>query len=220
MNEIKIIPASDSSLLIKYFAKEKLFIYKLSKLLEQELGDYILDLAYTTSNLIIHYDIIKISFKNLSKKIQQLELKDLKNKNLQLTPPKIHKINVYYDLYEEWDLAELCLAKKINIKDFIKIHSSKIYEVEALGFLPGFGYLGSLDEKIRFPRRLSPRIKIKAGSIAIANRYTTIYPSDSPGGWNIIGHTSLKMIDWNQASPTILTVGDSVKFEPTLKKEF
>ena len=98
--------------------------------------------------------------------------------------------------------------------EVIKTHSSVNYLVYAIGFSPGFPYLGGLPEKLNTPRLKNPRIKIPAGSVAIAETQTGIYPSATPGGWQIIGKTPLKLFDHNRNPPVLLNPGDKIKFEP------
>ena len=89
-----------------------------------------------------------------------------------------------------------------------------------LGFLPGFAYMGSVDDRIAAPRLLSPRMQVAAGSVGIAGNQTGIYPLDSPGGWNIIGRTPLLMFDVNKEEPCLLQPGNTIQFISITKDEF
>jgi inhibitor of KinA len=102
----------------------------------------------------------------------------------------------------------------------MQMHCSKTYRVFMLGFLPGFAYMGTVAGDLVMPRRETPRIKIAAGSVGIAGRQTGIYPFESPGGWNIIGRTPLKMFDVNRADAALLKPGDRVQFYPISQTEF
>jgi KipI family sensor histidine kinase inhibitor len=95
----------------------------------------------------------------------------------------------------------------------ISIHSSAEYRVFVTGFVPGWGYLGVLDQRLRLPRRATPRTRVPAGSVAIAESQTGVYPSATPGGWHLIGSTDVQMFDPQQTPPSLLSVGDRVKFE-------
>ena len=99
-----------------------------------------------------------------------------------------------------------------NVNELIEIHTSKIYRVYMLGFLPGFAYMGEVDEKLEMPRKQQPRQRVEAGSVGIAGKQTGIYPFSSPGGWQIIGQTALKLFDAGKKEPTLLKAGDKVKF--------
>ncbi len=98
--------------------------------------------------------------------------------------------------------------------DVIKRFTSRTYRVFMLGFLPGFAYMGEVDESIAVPRKDSPRTKVPKGSVGIASRQTGIYPCESPGGWQIIGRTDLEMFTPNNNTPCLLAAGDEVRFVP------
>ena len=215
------IYSANTSLLIKETDRQKLLPF--AELLEAEFSDYILDLTPAYFSLLVHYDILKISHVEFIQKIQ----KCFQNKKFVLSSQqksgvknKIHKIPVYYGTEVGWDLEEIGKEKSISLADIIELHSCATYEVYAIGFRPGFGYLGDLEKKLHRPRKKTPRLQIPMGSIAIANEQTAIYPDSSPGGWNLIGKTYLAMVDWQKENPCLLQVGDKVKFEPITKKEF
>ena len=118
------------------------------------------------------------------------------------------------------DLARVATHNGITPEKVIHFHSTPVYKVQLLGFSPGFPYLGELHHKLHTPRLDSPRLKIFAGSVAIGGRHTGIYTVDSPGGWNIIGHTEIKIFDLERAIVGVeedaffLQQGDQVKFVP------
>ena len=124
---------------------------------------------------------------------------------------KTHRLPVVYD---GEDLPEVAQRTGLSVDDVIQIHSSAEYRVFVTGFVPGFAYLGILDEQLALPRRESPRKRVPPGSVAIADRQTGIYPAATPGGWHILGTTSSKMFDPAREQPALLQVGDTVKFEP------
>jgi inhibitor of KinA len=112
------------------------------------------------------------------------------------------------------DLQSLAKAKNLSEAAFISLHSRAKYVVLAVGFMPGFGYLGGLPKRLHAPRLATPRTRIPAGSVAIGATYTGVYPFESPGGWNIIGRTALKLFDPTQPEPSSLRVGQVVHFKP------
>lgn len=130
------------------------------------------------------------------------------------------KIPVCYEKDFAPDIEEIALIKNISVEEIIEIHTSIPYRVYMLGFLPGFAYMGQVDEKIEIPRRSQPRQKVEAGSVGIAGRQTGIYPLVSPGGWQIIGRTPLKLFDANNNEPVLLMAGDTVQFYSISKHEF
>ncbi len=218
---MKTYPASDNSLLIKETDRQKLLPF--ADLLEEKFSDYILDTTLAYFSLLVYYDILKISYTDFIQKIQKLfqeNESNLSSKKKSLVKSETHTIPVYYGTEVGLDLEEIKQTKNLSLDEIIKIHSHPIYEVYAIGFRPGFGYLGDLEKKLHIPRRSDPRLQIPTGSIAIANEQTAIYPDSSPGGWNLIGKTYLSMVDWKKENPCLLQVGDRVKFEPISKKIF
>jgi len=105
-------------------------------------------------------------------------------------------------------------------EDVAAIHSARTYRVFMLGFVPGFAYLGTVDERIAAPRRTSPRLGVAAGSVGIAGLQTGIYPQQTPGGWNIIGRTPMQMLSLDRVEPSLLRAGDSVRFHPIDRSGF
>jgi len=112
------------------------------------------------------------------------------------------------------DLALVAAHTGLSVAEIIHRHSEATYQVYCLGFQPGFAYLAGLDPSLATPRRESPRVRTPAGSVAIGGNQTGIYPSSGPGGWQIIGRTSLVLFDPNRDSPSLLQPGDSVRFVP------
>lgn len=125
---------------------------------------------------------------------------------------KLWKIPVCYDEEFGLDLAEISEVKKCSTSEIIKRHSEAIYTVYFIGFLPGFLYLGGLDEQLYFPRKAKPRQRIEKGSVAIGGSQTGIYPNASPAGWNVIGNSPLELFDATKANPCFANAGDRVKF--------
>lgn len=118
------------------------------------------------------------------------------------------------------DLAELAQMHQLSISEVIKLHSTAVYEVYMIGFLPGFAYLGGLPDILATPRKAMPRQAVPMGSVGIAGAQTGVYPLESPGGWQIIGQTPLKMFDSDLPEPTLLNAGDEVVFKPIDHEEF
>lgn len=129
------------------------------------------------------------------------------------------RIPVCYDEEFGTDLEQIAATKNMEKQEIIQLHCSRTYRVYMIGFLPGFSYMGTLDPKIEMPRKPKPQV-VAAGSVGITGMQTGIYPLLSPGGWNIIGRTPLKMFDPDWENPTLLHAGDSVEFYPINKNEF
>ncbi len=118
------------------------------------------------------------------------------------------------------DLAEVARHCAVKEEDVIALHSGAEYTVLAVGFTPGFPYLGGLPAKLRTPRRATPRVSVPAGSVGIGWSQTGVYPLASPGGWQLIGRTPLKLFDLKRNAPALLRVGDRVQFRPITAEEF
>ena len=130
------------------------------------------------------------------------------------TPGRLVEIPVWYDPRVGPDLERIAREHDLDIKEVITIHSEREYRVYAIGFAPGFGYLGEVDRRIATPRLATPRLKIPAGSVALANAQTAVYPSESPGGWNLLGRTHVTMFDPDREGFSLLQPGDRVRFIP------
>ncbi|MFN0015385.1 MAG: 5-oxoprolinase subunit PxpB [Saprospiraceae bacterium] len=130
------------------------------------------------------------------------------------------EIPVCYEADFAPDLDVLAYRAGITAEAVVAIHAAQIYRVYLLGFLPGFAYMGTVDERIAAPRLERPRGLVPPGSVGIAGRQTGIYPLESPGGWNLIGRTPLRLFDPELPEPTLLRPGDSVRFRAIRAAEF
>ena len=115
-------------------------------------------------------------------------------------------------VYDGPDIADLATAARVSIDDVVRLHATGSYEVAFCGFSPGFGYLRGIDQRLHVPRRDTPRTSVPAGSVGVAAGYTCVYPSASPGGWYLIGHTSATLWDVERDPPALLRPGRTVRF--------
>lgn len=125
------------------------------------------------------------------------------------SPGRMHEFSVIYD---GGDLAAVAKQVGIDPEELVQRHTAPLYEVAFLGFVPGFPYLTGLDPALRLPRRARPRTRVLAGSVALADGYTGIYPQATPGGWHILGRCDVKLFDATRAEPALLAPGDRVRF--------
>jgi KipI family sensor histidine kinase inhibitor len=114
--------------------------------------------------------------------------------------------------YDGPDLAETAERSSLSVEELVALHSNRVYRAFFLGFLPGFAYCGVLDPRIVAPRLVRPRERVPAGSVAIADGQTSVYPFDSPGGWRLIGRTDLHVFDGAKDPPALIRPGDRVRF--------
>ena len=182
-------------------------------------GSAIVDAIPSYSTLLITIDINRIDAKRFSEEF--LTTVQLSN-NEQVNSPALIEIPVFYDAEVGYDLIEIAQRSGISPEEVIERHCNQTYTVYALGFAPGFAYLGHVDKTIATPRQSTPRMSVAKGSVGIADRQTGIYPSTSPGGWNIIGRTPIPLIDMSKPAEDIcpITVGGLVKFISICRQEF
>jgi 5-oxoprolinase (ATP-hydrolysing) subunit B len=121
------------------------------------------------------------------------------------------EIPVFYD---GPDLADVAKHAGLSVDEVVKRHSEAEYIVFFLGFQPGFAYLGGLDPTLHMPRRAEPRLEVPAGSVGIGGAQTGIYPAVSPGGWQLLGRTEVRLFDPSRNPPTLMQPGDRVRFSP------
>jgi KipI family sensor histidine kinase inhibitor len=115
-------------------------------------------------------------------------------------------------VYDGPDIGELAYAAQVSVDDVVRLHATGEFHVAFCGFSPGFGYLRGIDRRLHVPRRSTPRTAVPAGSVGVAAGYTCVYPSASPGGWYLIGHTTRRLWDADRDPPSLLTPGRAVRF--------
>ncbi len=196
--------------------------------MKDDLAGNIIDLVPSYASIMVVFNLFATDHHHVRSKLRSL-LHDLDdnlpahnhndNYNLVDKSPVV-ELPVYYALESGPDLAVIAKQNKLSIEQVIEIHQSKEYRVYAIGFAPGFAYLGDVDERIASPRLSTPRIKVPKGAVAIADRQTAVYPNASPGGWNIIGLCPIDMFDVKATPIMPVNVGDKVKFKAITKSEF
>jgi inhibitor of KinA len=118
------------------------------------------------------------------------------------------------------DLEEVAALHNLSSQEVMALHSASLYHVYMIGFTPGFPYLGGLDPRLATPRKKTPRERVPAGSVGIADRQSGIYPIESPGGWQIIGRTPLRLFDLNRSPVFLVRAGQAVRFRAIARDEF
>ena len=221
MKKAKILTVGDSSVLIE-FGKEispaiNARIATMVKLLKVQQIEGIIDMIPSFCALLINYDSRVISYSKLKKRLENVLKLDAESESV---ATRVFEIPVCYGGKYGPDMTNLEEHSGLSEKEIIQIHSGSDYLIYMLGFLPGFPYLGGLDERIHIPRLASPRIKIPAGSVGIGGAQTGIYPLDSPGGWQLLGQTPVKTYDPERETPILFEAGDYIRFVPVSEKEF
>ena len=160
------------------------------------------------ASVTVHFDPDQTTHDSLATAIRRLAAK----RPPMSEPGRLHRIPVTYD---GQDLDDVAARLELSRERIVEIHTSAIYRVFLVGFVPGWAYLGPLAEELELPRRQVPRTLVPAGSVAIAGRQTGIYPLPTPGGWHLIGRTNVKLFLPDSDPPCLFRAGDRVKFFAT-----
>ena len=185
--------------------------------IEPALGADLVDLVPSYASLLVIYDALHTDHLSVAHRVREavatLPAEAVAVGRLVMLP-------VYYAAEAGADLEPLAERAGLSTDEVIALHTGAEYRVYAIGFAPGFAYLGQVDERIAAPRLATPRPKVPRGAVAIADRQTAVYPAVSPGGWNLIGRCPVRMFDPG-ARPTMpVSVGDRVRFEAVSRERF
>jgi len=209
----KIVPLGDSALLVQLGNAIDLAInqriHALANLIATSAIKGIIETVPAYATLLVHYDPFVLSFTQI-KNILRAKLTQIQENESR----KARRVEVPVRYGGELgpDLKSVALHLGLRVEDVIRIHSEKAYMVYMMGFTPGYPYMGKLDDALIMPRLETPRTRVPAGTVAIAGSQTGIYSIESPGGWNLIGWTPLKLFDLNANLPFLFAPGDEVKF--------
>ncbi|MDK2854312.1 MAG: inhibitor of KinA [Thermococcaceae archaeon] len=212
-------PAGDSAVVI-IFGNEidedlNRKVHAVARTIEEENPEWLVEVVPTYTSVYVYYNSLKVSYAEAVEALKPF---------LPAEPGKeeerIVEIPVAYGGEFGPDIEFVAQYNGLTVEEVIEIHSKPLYRVYMLGFLPGFAYLGGMDERIATPRLEKPRLKVPAGSVGIAGKQTGWYAIESPGGWRIIGRTPLKTFDPSKNPPSIVKAGDYVKFVPISEEEF
>ncbi len=187
------------------------------KNIRAQMSDIIVDLVPSYASLLVIYDLDSCDSFAIKSRLK-LALTDLEADESQ--GGSLITLPAYYSLESGPDLNIIAERGKISVDDVIEIHQQQEYRVYAIGFAPGFAYLGEVDERIAAPRLATPRQKVPLGAVAIADRQTAVYPAPSPGGWNLIGLCPTRMFDPQQEPSMPVQVGDRIQFKAIGRDEY
>jgi inhibitor of KinA len=158
------------------------------------------------ASVVVRFDPLRIAPADAEREVMRLAKAESR---LPIQDARDVEIPTHYD---GPDLLETADRSKLSVDELVALHSGRIYRAFFLGFLPGFAYCGVLDPRIVAPRLVRPRERVPAGSVAIADGQTSIYPFDSPGGWRLIGRTDVTVFDSARETPALIRPGDRVRF--------
>ena len=171
----------------------------------------------TYRSLLLVYDPSITNLAKLQKELQKLEER---LEEIQISPPDTVEIPVCYGGEFGPDIEFVAETHDLSIKEVIQLHSEPEYLIYMVGFTPGFPFLGGLSEKLHTPRLETPRTFVPKGSVGIANNQTGIYPVSSPGGWQLIGRSPIKLFAPERPNPFLYQAGDHIKFKPIALEEY
>ncbi|PXF29364.1 hypothetical protein WH50_20960 [Pokkaliibacter plantistimulans] len=180
--------------------------------LQSGLAERLVEVVPSYTSLYLQYDLLRDDYASFLAAVEHC-LRSLDVDSADKVAGAIKYIPVYYSQESGPDLGNLAQRHGLAVEEVIALHTSKIYVTFAIGFTPGFAFLGQVDARIATPRISTPRTKVPMGSVGIADTQTGIYPSVTPGGWNLIGRTPLLMFDAARSAPAFLQVGDRVQFK-------
>lgn len=219
--EIRIETAAMDALMVRLFdaidEANMAWVIAADQKLRSAFGPALIDLVPSYTTLLIHYDC---------QQVDHTEARALINQALSsLTPVdtqagELHDIPVWYDESVGPELPHVAKRAGLSVDELIEQHCNHDYCVFALGFAPGYGFMGLVDEALATPRLKTPRRRVAAGSVGIADRQTAIYPLLSPGGWNILGRTNVPLFEHAKRGEPLFRPGDKVRFRAITRAEF
>ena len=221
MSEVRYLVSGDSSVCVEFGNEispdinRKIRAFKIA--VEKSGIPGIVATVPTYRSLLVHYKPEVIGYKAITEKFKSL-MGTLDN--IEIPPPTVIEIPVLYGGEMGPDIENVASHNGKTVEEVIKIHTSQEYLIYMIGFIAGFPYLGGMSKEIATPRLKEPRVKIDGGSVGIAGEQTGIYPLDSPGGWQLIGRTPLKLYDAEREKPVLLEAGQYIKFRSISQKEF
>lgn len=194
-------------------------VHQAAAAIAADMGDRLMDIVPSYTTVLLRYDLSRDDLSSLLRDVSDT-LADLPATGSGDSDGEVVDIPVYYDPSVGPDLADVADRAGMTVDQVIGRHSGELYHVFAIGFAPGFAYLGQVPEALAVPRQSTPRPKVPAGTLGIADTQTALYPLASPGGWNLIGRTPVTLFDPGRDQPSLLQAGQKVRFVPISRERY
>lgn len=220
MPQYKVLPAGDTALVVEFGEhidrQLSTWVLALARRLNETRLNGIVETVPTYRSLIVHYDPLALSEASLTARIVEL----MRGLKLTAGGGRHWHLPACYDAQIAPDLDDVAARTSHSPDQVVELHSATTYHVYMIGFLPGLAYLGDLPAELALPRRPTPRLKVPAGSLAIATTMTSVYPIENPGGWHLIGRCPVPFWERHPVVRTLLAPGDRVTFSPVSLREY
>lgn len=220
MPDYKVLTAGDTALVVEFGdsidRRLSTWVLALAERLNARQLDGVIETVSTFRSLMVHYDPLLLPTASLTQQIAEL-MQDLRCRE---GAGRLWRLPACYDTSLAPDLDDVAARTGLSAAQVIDRHSAAAYHVYMLGFLPGFAYLGDVPAELVLPRRETPRLKVAAGSVAIAATMTCIYPLECPGGWHLIGRSPVALWERRPRHGALLAPGDKVTFAPVSLREY
>mgnify|MGYP001033589985 CR=1 FL=1 len=199
---MRLLPCADTGLLVELGDLDE--VLSLYRELDEDRPTGVVDMVPAATTLLLTIDPTRTDVERLSREVSQVTVGSHERASTgELEVPVV---------YDGADLADVARLTGLDEREVVEAHTGQEWTVAFCGFAPGFGYLVGEDERLRVPRRDNPRTRVPAGAVALGGEFASIYPRESPGGWQLIGHTTLEMWDLQRDPPALLMPGRRVRF--------
>ncbi len=222
---MEILPLGDAALLVRVSAAQedsasvRAQVLEAARQLDAAVFPGLVELVPAYHSVGVFYDAATVDFDTMRKQVAAC-LTSRRSRRRTKKRGRTIEIPVCYDAEFALDLTEVAERSGLTPEEVVQRHAAAKYLVSCVGFAPGFGYLSGLPPELATPRRVTPRKQVPAGAVAIGGAQTGIYPQSSPGGWNIIGRTPLRLFDPAQEPAALLQAGDQVRLRAITRAKF
>jgi inhibitor of KinA len=221
MTDARIVPAGDSVLVVEFDERIDAAVnaraIAVADAIEAAGLPGVRDVVPTYRSVAVYFDPLRTAYDTLHRLLER----EAEGAAPDASAPRAPiRIPVCYGGELGPDLESVGAYANLSAEDVVRLHAGATYRVFMLGFVPGFAYMGTVDVRIAAPRHSIPRVRVPLGSVGIAGVQTGIYPAETPGGWQLIGRTTVKPFEPSRAAPFLLKAGDAVRFYPIDRAEY